>query len=206
MRKTSPWLPAAPLTAALAVALIAGCARQTPAERVAELRGKYTAELKNFVVREVPPAGAEMPLGETGEVGEAETEAAVEPAAEAAAGEAGEAAIETAVPVQTDVLLDVLIRHDNQENLPGLTLEVVQMAEGGPSEATWEEILASPQRKATWRIWVDTSAIGRGQGASVTYLLEDVAGYAPGDRFVVAVRHPVPEAERGEYREFSEAS
>jgi hypothetical protein len=40
----------------------------------------------------------------------------------------------------------------------------------------------------------------------VTYLLEDVAGYAPGDRFVVAVRHPVPEAERGEYREFSEAS
>jgi hypothetical protein len=201
VRKTSRWLPAAPLTAALAVALIAGCARQTPAERVAELRGKYTAELKNFVVREVPPPGSEAPAAEGGE-------AAAEPAAatEPAAGEAGEAAIETAVPLQTDVLLDVLIRHDNQENLPGLTLEVVQMAEGGPSEATWEEILASPQRKATWRIWVDTSAIGRGQGASVTYLLEDVAGYAPGDRFVVAVRHPVPEAERGEYREFSEAS
>jgi hypothetical protein len=201
VRKTSPWLPAAPLTAALAVALIAGCARQTPAERVAELRGKYTAELKNFVVREEPPPGSEAPAAEGGE-------AAAEPAAatEPAAGEAGEAAIETVVPLQTDVLLDVLIRHDNQENLPGLTLEVVQMAEGGPSEATWEEILASPQRKATWRIWVDTSAIGRGQGASVTYLLEDVAGYAPGDRFVVAVRHPVPEAERGEYREFSEAS
>jgi hypothetical protein len=201
VRKTSRWLPAAPLTAALAVALIAGCARQTPAERVAELRGKYTAELKNFVVREVPPPGSEAPAAEGGEAA-AEAAAATEPAA----GEAGEAALETAVPLQTDVLLDVLIRHDNQENLPGLTLEVVQMAEGGPSEATWEEILASPQRKATWRIWVDTSAIGRGQGASVTYLLEDVAGYAPGDRFVVAVRHPVPEAERGEYREFSEAS
>lgn len=203
MRKTSRWLPAAPLTAAaLAVALIAGCARQTPAERVAELRGNYTAELKNFVVREVPPPGFEAPAAEGGEAAAAPA-AETEPAAEAAA---GEAAIETAVPVQTNVLLDVLIRHDNQENLPGLTLEVVQMAEGGPAEATWEEILASPQRKATWRIWVETSAIGRGQGASVTYLLEDVAGYAPGDRFVVAVRHPVPPAERGEYREFSEAS
>lgn len=196
MRKTSRWLPAARLfVAALAAGLIAGCARQSPAERVAELRGNYAAELKNFVVREVPAPGFEAPAAE-GEVA----------AAEAAAGEAGEEAIETAVPVQTNVLLDVLIRHDNKENLPGLTLEVAQVAEGGPAEATWEEVLASPQRKATWRIYIDTSALAPGLGTSVTHLLEDVEGYAPGDRFVVTVRHPVPPAERGEYREFAEAS
>jgi hypothetical protein len=122
-------------------------------------------------------------------------------------GEPAEAILEPApVPVATNILLDVLIRNENKENLPGLTLEVAQMAEGGPAQGTWEEIVASPQHKASWRIYVDTSAIGRGLGTSVTHLLENVEGYAPGDRFVVTVRHPVPPGERGEYREFAEAS
>ncbi len=191
MRKTSAWwLVTALFAAALSTGLFAGCAQPTPEERVAAMRGLYTATLQNFVVREVPPAAAELIAGEPGD----------EPAGTA------EVFLEPAPPVATNIVLDVLIRNENKENLPGLTLEVAQMAEGGPEQGTWDEIVASPQRKASWRIYIDTSAIGRGPGTSVTHLLENVEGYAPGDRFVVTVRHPVPPGERGEYREFAEAS
>ena len=201
MRKTSAWMIATALLAGLA----AGCAQPTPEERVAEMRGRYSAELQNFVVREEPLPGYEtMDDGMNGaEGGDA---AAGEDAGAEDAVDGEDGMEEMAAPVQTNVLLDVLIKNDNQENLPGLTLDVAQVAEGGPEEATWDEIVASPQHKANWRIWVDTSTIGRGPGTSITYKLEDVEGYAAGDRFVVTVREPVPAGERGEYREYAEAS
>jgi hypothetical protein len=186
-------LATALFAAALLTSPFAGCAQPTPEERVAAMRGLYTATLQNFVVRDTPQPVAEVTLVEP-------AEAAGEEGAEP-----GEAILEP-VPVATKIVLDVLIRNENRENLPGLTLEVAQMAEGGPEQGTWDEIVASPQHKASWRIWVDTSSIGRGPGTSVTHLLENVEGYAPGDRFVVTVRHPVPPGERGDYREFAEAS
>jgi hypothetical protein len=196
VRKTSAWL----LATALLAGLAGGCAQPTPEERVAEMRGRYTAELQNFVVREEPLPGAET-------MAEGMTEAGEEAAAgEDAGGEDGME--EMAAPVQTSIVLDVLIRNENQQNLPGLTLEVAQVAEGGPKgdEATWEQVVASPQTKATWRIYIDTATIGRGPGTSVTHKLQYVEGYEPGDGFVVTVRHPVPAGDRGEYREFAEAS
>jgi len=195
--KTSAWLP----PAAVAVALALSCAQPSPEERVAEMRGNYDAELQNFVVREVPMPGAEPPAGET-------AAAPPEPAA-AEPAEAGEEGIEETVPVQQNIVLDILIRNQNKDaNLPGLTLEVAQVGAGGPGPdepLTWDELLASPHRKASWRIYVDTSTIGRGPGTSVTHTLEDVEGYEPGDGFVVTVRDAVPPGERGEYREFAEA-
>lgn len=196
MRKTS----ALSLTLALAAAALLGgaCAQPSPEERVAELRSNYEATLQNFVVREEPLVD-EAPLAE------GEEAAAEEPADEAAGAEDGEEIVEE-VPVRQDVMLDILVRHSNNENLPGLTVEVAQLGEGAAEQMTWEEIQSSPERKATWRIYLDTSAIGRGQGNSVVYTLEDVDGVEPGDRFVVTVRDSVPPEERGEYRELSEAS
>lgn len=203
MRKTpAPPFPAAPFAVLVALAaLVAACAQQTPEERVAELRSHYEAKLQNFVVKEKPlvdemAAGDEMSEGE-------------EAAAEADAGDEmaeGEEPMEE-VPLQRNVLLDILIRHDNLENLPGITLEVAQLAEAFAAsepdqQPTWEEVAASPHLKRTWRIWVDTSTIARGQGNSVVHTLDDVE-VEPGDRFTVAVRKPVPPEEYGDYREFA---
>lgn len=207
MRKTSARMLATLTLAGLAAVVGAGCAEPTPEERVAEMRGRYSAELQNFVVNEVPLPGSEVTAhGVDGAEG-------VDPVAEEAEGEDGmngmdgmDGMEEMDVPVQTDVVLDVLIRNGNHELLPGVTLDVAQVGEGGPEEASWDEIVASPRTKQTWRIWVDTSTIGRGPGTSVTYRLEDVEDYQPDDRFVVTVREPVPAAERGDYREYAEAS
>lgn len=188
------------LVPAVAVALLAGaCAQPTPEERVAELRVNYEATLQNFVVREEPLIG-DVPEGEMPEGEEAMAEEAP-----AAGADEGEEIIEE-VPVRQDVVLDILVRHSNHDNLPGLTVEVAQLGEGAADEMSWEEIEASPERKATWRVYLDTSEIGRGQGNSVVHTLEDADGVEPGDKFVVTVRKPVPAGERGDYREFAEAS
>lgn len=202
MRKTSAWV----LATALLAGLAAGCAARSPEERVAEMRGRYSARLQNFVVKEEPLPGFETMDAETAEDGEAAAPGEAAPGDDAPAG--GEGMEEMAAPVQTNILLDVLIRNDNRERLPGLTLDIAQVGTGGPTgdEATWDEVVASPNTKQTWRIWVDTSQISRGGGTPITYTLEDVQGYEPGDGFVVTVREPVPPAERGEYREYAEAS
>jgi hypothetical protein len=205
VRKTSAprrTLQLALVAAALpAVALLgAGCAQPTPEERVAELRSSYEATLQNFVIRETPLVD---PLIDAEPALEGEEAAAEEAPAEGGETALGEELIEE-VPVRQDVMLDILVRHDNHENLPGLTVEVAQLGEGASEQMSWEEVEAGA--KATWRIYLDTAAIGRGQGNSVVHTLEDLDDVTPGDRFVVVVRDPVPPGERGDYREFSEAS
>lgn len=197
MRKTSASRRIATfaLAAAALTAVLGSCAQRSPEERVAELRSSYEATLQNFVIRETPLVD-EAPAFE-GE--EAAAEQAPAETEEAALG--GELIEE--VPVRQDVVLDILVRHGNRENLPGLTVEVAQLGEGASEEMSWEEIESSS--KATWRVYLDTAAIGRGHGNSVIHKLEDI-DVAPGDRFVVTVRDPVPPADRGDYREFSEAS
>ncbi len=212
MRKTSA--PRRTLQFALAAAALpaaallgAACAQPTPEERVAGLRSHYEATLQNFVIRETPLVDPLVdpladPLADAEPALEGEEPAAEEAPAEGEAAALGEELIEE-VPVRQDVVLDILVRHDNHENLPGLTVEVAQLGEGASEELSWEEIQSGA--KATWRVYVETSAIGRGQGNSVLHKLEDV-DVAPGDRFVVTVRDPVPPEDRGDYREFSEAS
>lgn len=160
------------------VALVSGCRQESNAERVSRLRSGYTATLNGFVVQQEPMT---------------EAEAATEPeqSSSAESSDTSEAAA-SQVPVQQNVMLDILIRNDNDERLPGITLDV--------SQADSEH-----KEKAAWKIWVDTSEIGRGPGTQLSYLLKNV-DYVEGDGFNVEVTHPVPASERGQYREFSSAA
>ena len=64
---------------------------------------------------------------------------------------------------------------------------------------------AGEQEKNHWRVWFDTADIEKANVTQFTHILEDVS-YEEGDGFFVEVRHPVPEEERGDYREFSPGS
>lgn len=186
--------PRATLTALLALCLAAACSGtpEDPAERVDEIRSGYTARLNGFAVHQVPVAGEE-PLDEAPEA-VAEPGAMEEPAATGAA-EEGEEAMTAAeeVPVRQDVILDILLSRDSREPLPGITVDI-EHAGPEPDRAT----------KATYRAYLDTSAVQRGAGTQVVHRLEDV-DYQEGDAFYVEVRHPIPAEERGEYQEFQEA-
>ncbi|HSL84798.1 MAG TPA: hypothetical protein VLF66_18635 [Thermoanaerobaculia bacterium] len=146
---------------------------EDPAERVSEIRSRYSARLNGFVVHQVPETPAEPP---------------VEEPAEGAEAEAAEAPPE--VPVSQAVTLDVLVSLEGRESLPGLTLDVTQVD-------------AQEEGKASWKVYLDVADVHRGPGTQIAYRLEDV-DYEEGDGFHVEVRHPVPAAERGEYREFQE--
>jgi hypothetical protein len=174
--------------AALALAVLAvGCAKKSPEEQVAELRAGYEAELNGFIVKSEPVAAPE-PMTEGGA-----EEAAPEAAGAAAEGEGG---LETPdveeLPVTSDVVLDIVVRTKNDEQLPGITLDVSQASAQGAE-------------KNHWRIWVETSSLRKGPGTQISHVLEDV-DYEQGDGFFVEVRQPVPPAERGEYKEFSPSS
>jgi hypothetical protein len=101
-----------------------------------------------------------------------------------------EEAAPEAPSVAQDVLLDILIQSRADERLAGLTLDVTQVDK-------------EKREKGRYRIWVDTSGVGKGRGESVFHRLQDI-DYQEGDGFHVEVRHPVPLAERGLYREFGE--
>ena len=94
-------------------------------------------------------------------------------------------------PARQEILLDILVRRDGKESLPGLTLDLSVAAAGGAE-------------KARRQLWVDTAAIAKGVEAQLAVTVSDL-DYQPGDGFHVEVRHPVPAAERGAYREFGEA-
>jgi hypothetical protein len=184
----------APVAAAAAAALLAtalaGCAAQTPEERVAALRAEYIVKLQGVQVVEQPVEGpAPVPVEEAG---------AGPPAADAVSGEAiaGQAeqlgAGETAPPpeVRRDVILDILVDNRSDERLPGLTLDV-------------EQVDAQGQPKTSYRIWVDTSEIAPGTRRAVSHRLEDVDATAA-DGFHLEVRQAIRPEEREQYREFSE--
>jgi len=192
----------------LALTLVAllfalGCGPSDPIEKIAEQRTHYTAELNSFIV-DSQPVGGEVGTEEdaTGEVGTGEDatgedatpdgETAGEAPGEDGDASAGEGEAPEAVPVIQSVILDILLQSDLYEQLPGITLDV-------------SHIDASGAEKGHYRIWQDTSTIVKGRGQSLTHRLEDV-DYTEGDGFHVEVRHPIPEAERGEYRELSVAA
>jgi hypothetical protein len=87
------------------------------------------------------------------------------------------------------IALDVQLTGGSTPPLPGLTLDVaLSSADGG--------------ERAKKRVWVETPQAGLGvtRDGAVTIRLDDL-DYQPGDRFSVAVRSPIPLAERGDYRE-----
>jgi hypothetical protein len=103
----------------LAAGLV-GCSAKSPEEKVAQVRSLYKARLNGFIVREEP-------AGEVEEFVETEI-SADEPAAEEVAAEemAEEEGLETLepVPVIQKVMLDILIQHDSDEKLPGVTVDI----------------------------------------------------------------------------------
>lgn len=152
---------------------------EDPAEQVSEIRSRYSAQLNGFVVHQVPETPAEPPVEVPGE--------SAEPVADDRA--EGVEVLEP-VPVAQAVTLDILVSREGRESLPGLTLDVTHVD-------------AREEEKASWKVYLDVADVHRGPGTQIAYRLEDVE-YEEGDGFHVEVRHPVPAAERGEYREFQE--
>lgn len=164
---------------ALIVAAVAACTPQNPEQRVAAMRAKYEAKLIGFVAKHEPPAPSvePAPQEEERELTPADLDQPIAPP------EVQE------LPLTVDVVLDILVTNQNNEALPGLTVDVSQVD-------------AAKQEKGHWRIWVDTSKVGRGPGTSVTHTLPGV-DYVEGDGFLVEVVNPVPADAQGEYKEFT---
>lgn len=172
-----------------ALTLLAACGGgpDDPAERVAEARTGYSARLNSYAVDQVPLEGGELPTGPAPEGGEGIGDQA---APEGAVGEDAATERMVEVPLRQDVILDILVSRQGHEELPGVTVDVTQADPEGND-------------KAAWKVYLDTSDLSRGPGTQMVHRLEDV-DYEEGDGFFVEVRHPVPAAERGEYREFQE--
>jgi hypothetical protein len=161
--------------------VLTACGPSSPAEKTAQTRSLYSARLNGFVVEEEPIV--EAPMGEMeASAGEVETAEAI----------LEEQADFEPVAVSQRVLLDILIQHDSNEKLPGVTVDISMAAPDG-------------QEKDHWRVWFDTSDIEKANVTQFTHILEDVS-YEEGDGFFAEVRHPVPEEERSEYKEFASGS
>jgi hypothetical protein len=178
------------VTATALALLVAGACGPPPSpeEQVSDLRSRYTAELNGYFINQEPleeqPMAEEMTAEE-----DAEGSMADEGMEQ---GEMAEGGMAESAAMRQDAVLDILVSTTSRETLPGLTVDVTQADADGNA-------------KETWRVYLDTTDVHRGPGTQITYRLEDVE-YQEGDGFNVEVRHPVPAAERGEYREFAEYS
>jgi hypothetical protein len=166
-----------------AVLLLVAACGGSPEDKVARLRGMYSARLNGFILQAQPEPEPEIFIEEGAEP--------VVPEAEPAEGEGEAAEPPPAPPANPDIMLDILIQHDSPELLPGITVDI-SMADAEGNE------------KGSWKVWFDTSTVKKANVTQYTHVLEDVP-YEEGDGFFAEVRHPVPAAERGEYREFSSA-
>jgi hypothetical protein len=160
------------------VMLILAACGGTPEDKVARLRGMYSARLNGFIVQ----AAAEP---------EILSEEAAEPMAPEAGedAEGGEAEPLEMEPVTPNIMLDILIQHDSPELLAGVTVDI-SMADSAGAE------------KGAWKVWFDTSQVKKANVTQYTHVLENVP-YVEGDGFYAEIRHPVPVEERSDYREFS---
>ena len=180
MRRVSRYLGVASVL--LAGVLLSGCAAKSPADKVADLRGQYSARLNGFLLEEEPLV-TEVPELEAVEIVDEAVIDGVEP---------GEVVEElAAIEVREKVRLDILIQHRSDEKLPGITVDI-SMVDSAEVE------------KGHWQVWFDTSEVTKATVTQFTHLLEEV-GYEEGDGFFVEIRHPIPVEERGDYREFPEA-
>ena len=181
--------------------LAAACGPSDPATVVNDTRAEYKVQLNTFIVQEPEPE-PELVL-EVVEMEEAEGAAAAR-AGEGAmvapemveSEEGGEGEIDEETmdegPRSTDVLLDLYVLFNGKESLEGITVDI-SMAD--PFE----------KEKGTFRRYLETGKMARGEGRQLSVVLEDIEKFETGDVFSVFVRAYVPTEERGEYREFAEA-
>ena len=167
----------------LVVAAVAACAPATPEERVTSLRTRYEARVNGFYV-EAEPQFVEPEI-------DAEGEPAEEAAEEADVDEEGEGeeSVEAEVPVIQNAHLDLIVQHDANEMLPGVTVDITMVD-------------ANQAVKGSWRLWVDTSTLQKANQLQLVHVLEDVP-YEEGDGFAAEVRPLAPE-EYGDYQEYSD--
>lgn len=168
-----------------------GCPPQTPEEKVAAARARYTVTLNGFFAKEPAPEPAMEEAAAEAAVAAVAAEAAVAEGGEAEEGEEGPAD-ELAGPRGVDVLLDLIVQHDLDKALPGITVDL-QMVDANRDE------------KASWRVWIDTDGLPKANLKQVTHLLEGIE-YEEGDAFAVELRSSIPPEEYGDYREFAEAA
>lgn len=90
--------------------------------------------------------------------------------------------------MRLDAVLDVIVQHDSNKPLDGITLDVT-MVDGQQNEVD------------SWRYWVDTKGLPKANQRPYSLVFEDVA-YEEGYGFHVEVRSPIAPSERGDYREF----
>jgi hypothetical protein len=159
--------------AVLATALAVGCAGKSPEEKVAGIRALYSARLNGFIIEEEPLPVAEVEIDESADAEVLEEEVMIEP-----------------TPIRQQARLDILILHDSYELLPGVTVDISMANSAG-------------EEKNHWRVWFDTSDVGKASVTQFTHVLEDIS-YEEGDGFFAEVRNPIPVDEWEEYREFSE--
>ena len=174
--------------AAIAIGVLAGCSARSPEDKIEAIRGRYTAELNGFFVRQESVAPVMMDE-ETAE-GEATEMVAGDEGEMPAADEGAEMVAEELEPVSLvqDVTLDILVRHESFENLPGITVDILMQDAAG-------------QEKGHWMVWADTEGLEKGTHHQFTHVLEGVP-YEEGDGFFVEVRTPIPADQRGDYPEF----
>jgi hypothetical protein len=160
---------------------------ESPEARVADLRSEYTAKLNGFAVKEQPTAGA----ADEGMAREGAQAAADETGAPAAGEMAQAGDMAPSVAVRQTAILDILVSRKGRKGLPGLTVDITEADPKG-------------DEKGHWRAYLDVSHVLPGADAQISYTLHDV-DYEQGDGFNVEVLHPVPAADRGEYKELREA-
>lgn len=163
------------------------CEEATPEEKVAKARARYSVTLNGFFAKERPMAEPEVAT---------EGEEMPEEAAEADGGEGEEGADpmdeELAGPQLVNILLDLIVQHDLDDALPGITVDLIMVD-------------ADKNEKGAWKIWIDTAGLPEANQKQVTHELEGV-DYEEGDAFSVEIRSSVPPEEYASYREFAEAA
>ncbi len=170
-----------------------GCQPASPEEKVERARARYSVTLNGFFVKEEPMEEPAPAADEEEAAAMAAEEAVADEAAEE--GEAGmdeEMDEEPVGPQPVDILLDLIVQHDMDDALPGVTVDLT-MVDPAKNE------------KGSWKIWIETAGLPKANQKQVTHVLEDV-DYEEGDAFTVEIRSNVPAAEYGEYREFAPAA
>jgi hypothetical protein len=89
-------------------------------------------------------------------------------------------------------MFDVVVRFDGRKSLPGITIDI---SHRDPFE----------KEKARYQQWIETPGMSRGDARQLSFEKE-ISNYETGDQFAIEFRPFIPPEERGDYREFTEAS
>ena len=186
-------------TSLFLLALATACTPQSPTERVAEMRSRFTVEVNpgGFVAEPNMPAPA--PMAEEGMEGEG-TDAMPADGADGSMTDdektmdemGGDGTDMGAMePESYDIVLDLLIKNGNSDVLPQLTVDLIHAD-------------SAQKEKERWPVTFDTSHLLSGDSSQFSHRLTGV-DYVEGDSFTAEVRSGITPEEYGNYPEFNTA-